>query len=140
MKATITYLLFFISILAVGCEKIGRDFNLESIVSTKWTLSSVIDNETKEVEEFPGQLNQFGIYFKRLGIIELPGLCNYSFGAYHLYENDSINIHKVGQGTKMYCLPKLAMDWENLFVRNLREAKSYSIIRNQLIIQYHAIL
>ena len=135
MKPLVSYLVLILTFLTNGCEKIEDDFDIMSIISTKWTISSIIDSETNEIVEFPIQLNQFEIYFKLLGIIELPGLCNYSFGKYNLFEDDSIKISNVGQGTKMYCLSKLHMDWENLFIRNLREANSYSIDRNQLIIE-----
>lgn len=135
MIHTIRMLVFMVSVhLMAGCEKIDHDPDIESIMNTRWMLTSVIHHETRERTRFPEQLNPFEISFKRLGIIELTGLCNYSFGKYTSYSNDFLDISNLGPGTYKFCLPDLAMDWEELFIRNLRECESYDIIRKQLIL------
>ncbi len=40
----------------------------------------------------------------------------------------------MGPGTEKYCLPQLAMDWETLFIRSLRESTTYLIDQNQMTI------
>ncbi|MCK5138092.1 MAG: META domain-containing protein [Bacteroidales bacterium] len=134
MKSSIPILIFLSLVLFYSCEKIENDCPIQSIINTKWSLSKIIDNETNEITEFPGEIENFEILFKQLGIIELPGLCNYSFGTFTLNDKDSMNIFDVGPGTEKYCLPQLSMDWENLFIINLRESSSYLIDQNQMTI------
>lgn len=121
--------------LMAGCERNDHAPDIESIMDTRWILASVINHKTHERTGFPEQLNPFEISFKRLGIIELTGFCNYSFGKYTLHRNDSLYISNLGPGTYKLCLPDLAMDWEELFIRNLRECESYHIIENQLTLK-----
>lgn len=132
-----TKLLTLISILILGfvsCEKSNNEINVDSIIDTRWKLTKTIDNNTGQISDFPSELDDFEIVFRKNSKIDLPNYCNYSFGAYNLGDKDSINIYNVGEGTEKYCLPDLAMDWENLFINNLVSAESYSIIDNELTI------
>ena len=125
----------WISLIIVGfmsCEK-SENINLDSIVDTKWKLTQIIDN-TGEVSNFPSEIDDFEIIFRKSGKIDLTNLCNYSFGNYSLTNNNSITIYDVGQGTEMYCLPDLSMEWENTFINNLVNAATYSLADNVLII------
>lgn len=132
-----TKLFILISILILGfvsCEKFQNEINVDSIIDTKWKLAKVIDNNTSEISNFPSEIDDFEIVFRKNGKIDLPNYCNYSFGAYNLGNKDSIKIYNVGEGTEKYCLPDLAMDWEILFINNLVSAKTYSIVDNKLIL------
>lgn len=124
--------------LFYGCEESGDQLNFDNISNisnTKWTLAKIIDNTTREVTNFPEELDSFNIIFKQDGTIELPGYCNFSYGYYELESPDSIHILSLGPSTKRYCLPDLFMEWEILFTHNLREAQTYFLHNNQLTIQ-----
>ena len=131
MKKAINYLIALLLIGSSSCEKSG-DVNTYSIVDTKWKLIQTIDN-SGEISDFPSDIDDFEIVFRKNGKIELTNLCNYSFGNYSLTDNDSITIYNVGIGTEKYCLPKESMDWESIFINSLVSAYSYSINDNKLI-------
>ena len=116
----------------IGCEKSDNDLKVKSIIDTKWTLSKIIDHTTSEITNFPTEIENFEIVFRKNGKINLPDYCNYSYGEYILGESNSINIYNVGEGTEKYCSPEIRMDWETLFINNLVSAKTYSVENNQL--------
>ena len=124
----------WISLIVIGlvsCEK-SEDINIDSLIDTKWKLSKVVD-KLGVTSDFPSEIDDFEIVFRKSGKIDLTNLCNYSFGSYTV-DNDSIKIENVGAGTEMYCLPDIAMDWENLFVNSLVSAQTYLIADNKLTI------
>lgn len=132
MKAKIFISISLIIIGFVSCEK-AKDINIDSIVDTKWKLAHIVDT-SGEISDFPSDINDFQIVFRKSGKIDLTSLCNYSFGSYTVTKDDSISIYNVGPGTLKYCLPNKAMDWESLFINSLRSAKTYLIIDRTLII------
>ncbi len=134
MKPSIPILIFSLQIIFLACETSNNHDYEPSIVNTKWTLSRIVDNKTKEVIEFPAELDPFEISFKQYGIIELSGFCNYSFCSYSLQHIDSLQISNIGPGTEIYCPPKPSMDWESLFINSLRESSSYYVDKNRLCI------
>ena len=132
MKGKIFIWISLIIVGFVSCEKF-EDINIDSIVDTKWKLTQIVDN-TGEISNFPSEIDDFEIVFRKSGKIDLTNLCNYSFGNYSLTDNNSITIFDVGQGTEKYCLPDLSMDWETAFINNLVDADTYSIADNELTI------
>lgn len=118
-----------------GCEKSdNKDFEIDFIINTKWTLSKIIANNSGVITEIPEQIDNFSIVFKKNREIELSGFCNFSYGKYKINETDSVDILNIGPSTKMYCLGELFMDWEQIFAKNFPKSKTYSIHRNQLTI------
>lgn len=133
MKYSITSSVILFLIAFHGCEKM--DNGLDSLVGSRRVLSEIVDQNENEKKVYPGELEPFEISFHRLGIMELEGLCNFHYGEYILEDHTMIEILEIGPGTYMYCLPDLAMEWEQLFIENLKECESYSIKSNQLIIK-----
>ena len=116
----------------VSCEK-SEDIKIDSIVDTKWKLTQIID-KSGEISNFPSDIDDFEIVFRKSGKIDLTNLCNYSFGEYTLNTADSIEIYNVGAGTEKYCLPDKSMDWETNFINSIILSKTYSIADNKLTI------
>lgn len=128
-------LFIWISLIIIGftsCEK-SEDINIDSIVDTKWKLTQIID-KSGEISNFPSEIDDFEIVFRKNGKIDLTNLCNYSFGNYLISEIDSLMIYNVGAGTEKYCLPDKSMDWETKFINSLISAENYSITDNELTI------
>ena len=131
-----TQLFIWISLLFFGfasCEKSEDDFNIESIADTRWKLIKITDKSGK-TSDFPSNIADFEIVFRKNGKINLFNLCNYSYGNYEISDYDSIRIFKVGQGTEMFCQSVIRMDWESLFINNLVLAETFSISKNRLTI------
>ncbi len=132
MKGKIFIWVSLIIVGFVSCEK-SEDIIIDSIVDTKWKLTQIID-KSGEVSNFPSDIDDFEIVFRKSGKIDLTNLCNYSFGEYTLNATDSIEIYNVGAGTEKYCLPDNLMDWETKFINSLIFSKTYSIEDNKLTI------
>jgi len=132
MKGKIFIWISLIIVGFVSCEK-SEDIKIDSIVDTKWKLTQIID-KSGEVSNFPSDIDDFEIVFRKSGKIDLTNLCNYSFGEYTLNATDSIEIYNVGAGTEKYCLPDKSMDWEINFINSLIFSKTYSITDNKLTI------
>jgi heat shock protein HslJ len=132
MKGKIFIWISLIIVGFVSCEK-SEEIKIDSIVDTKWKLTQIID-KSGEISNFPSDIDDFEIVFRKSGKIDLTNLCNYSFGEYTLNTADSIEIYNVGAGTEKYCLPDKSMDWETNFINSLILSKTYSIADNKLTI------
>lgn len=126
-------ILLILAGLVVSCEKSEDDFNIESIADTQWKLTRITDKSGK-TSDFPSDIDDFEIVFRKNGKINLSNLCNYSYGNYEITDYDSIKIFNIGQGTMMFCQSAIRMDWESLFINNLVLAETFSISKNRLTI------
>lgn len=126
-------ILLILAGLISSCEKSEDDFNIESIADTRWKLIKITDKSGK-TSDFPSDIADFEIEFRKNGKINIFNLCTYSYGNYEIKPYDSIRIFNLGQATKRYCLPDVRMDWESLFINNLVLAETFSISKNRLTI------
>jgi heat shock protein HslJ len=125
----------WISILIISLTSCKKDVDLSivSIEGSKWKLSHVIDGNGNQ-SNFPPSIDHFELFFEGNGKVDLFHLCNYSFGSYSITEQDSLHFSAIGAGTEMYCSPAAKMDWEVLFVNNMRLSKTFLISKEVLTI------
>lgn len=123
----LTFFLFF-----EACEIFHAEPEVNSIIDTQWKLIQVVDLGSGSESDFPSEIDDFKIVFRKNGKIELPDYCNYSYGSFELGGVDSIRVFNVGEGTEKYCYPDLAMDWESLFINSLVSAETYTLEKNRL--------
>ncbi len=135
MRTKLTILLSLLIFGFISCEKFQSDVKVVSLIDSKWTLTQMIDNSTKKVTDFPSEIDDFEIIFRKNGKIDLPNYCYYSYGTFKIIAPDSLKISNIGPGTEKYCLPDISMEWETKFINGIIASKTYSINNNILTIK-----
>ncbi len=114
-----------------SCDNEGKNISDGVLEGSQWKVLKIVDKETAKETVFPSEAKNFEMIFRTDGKLRILNGCNFAYATYTLLDT-SIRFEAIGPSTKMYCQP--ISDFEDLFVRVLREVKAYRKVANQLIL------
>lgn len=135
MKAYLKTLIWILSFALSGCiNGNNAKHSSDSLISTKWILLGMQNNDTKIYESVPAELSGMNIKFNNSHGFLANSSCNTVYGYYLILDQNSIKIDSITM-TKMFCADSIQIVWEDRYIAGLRGSDRFEINKDTLSIR-----
>lgn len=135
MKIYLKTLIWILILGLSGCQNGNNALHSsESLISTKWILLGLQNNDTKIYEPVPADLSGMNIVFGKSHGFQAASSCNTVYGSYLISEQNLIKTDSIIM-TKMFCMDSSQITWEDKYVSGLKSASEFKITKDTLSVR-----